>query len=277
MSQDIHPTAIIEPGAEIGEGCRIGAYCCIGPHVRLGRDNVLHSNVVIDGRTTLGDGNELFSFACIGKISQDLKFRKEWVSYSRIGSGNVLREYVTVNASSTEGGSTIVGNGCLLLSYSHVAHDCVLGDRVIVSSDSKMAGHVEIGDHAIVNAKTGIVQFVRIGRFAFIGGFNKVAKDILPYCIADGFPSEIRGINKVGLERNGFSADRIKAIQDAYKTIVRSALPLKEALASLSERYADVPEVREMIDFASASKVGLARPRKRGAAAGSKPPGEGGE
>ena len=265
MNFEIHPTAIIEAGTEIGDGCRIGPFCHIGPNVRLGRNNTLHTSVVIDGHTTIGDDNEIYPFACLGKASQDLKFRKGWVSYTRIGGNNIFREYATVNASSTEGGSTVIGNGCLLLSYSHVAHDCVLGDHVIISSDSKMAGHVEIGDHATVSAKTGIVQFVRIGRFAFVGGFNKVAKDILPYCIADGFPSVIRGINRIGLERNGYSAGRVDTIQDAYRAVVRSALPLREAVASLAERYAEVPEVRDMIAFAAASKVGLARPRRRGA------------
>ena len=263
MQTEIHRTAIVEDGAEIGEGTRIGPYCTVGPHVRLGANNLLHSHVVVDGRTTLGDGNEIYPFACLGKISQDLKYRKEWVSYSRIGDGNVFREYVTVNASSLEGESTVIGNHGLFLSYSHVAHDCRLGDRVIVSSDTKMAGHVTIEDHAIVGAKTGIVQFVRIGRFAFIGGFNKVAKDILPYSIADGFPSEIRGINKIGLERNGFSAATIRVLVEAFRTLIRSGLPLKEAVAALDEKYADVPEVREMAAFAAASKVGLARPRKR--------------
>ena len=263
MSRDIHSTAVIEPGAEIGEGCRIGPYCHIGANVRLGRNNLLQTSVVIDGHTIIGDDNEFFPFACIGKAAQALKFRKEWVSYSRIGSGNVFREYATVNASSLEGESTVIGDRFLFLSYSHVAHDCVVGSDVIISSDSKMAGHVEIGDHAIVSAKTGIVQFVRVGRFAFIGGFNKVAKDILPYCIADGFPSAIRGVNKVGMERNGFSAERIQIVRDAYRIILRLALPLPEALARLERKYPDAPEVREMIAFATASKIGLARPRRQ--------------
>jgi len=262
-SSDIHPTAIIEEGARIGEGCRVGPYCQVGPHVVMGRDNVLQSHVVIDGHTVLGDHNEVFSFACLGKFSQDLKFKSDWISHTRIGDHNVFREYVTVNASSIEGESTIIGDHCFFLSYSHVAHDCVLGDHVIISSDSKMAGHVEIGDHAIVSAKTGIVQFVRIGRFAFIGGFNKVAKDILPFSIADGFPSVVRAINKVGLERNGYSSEQMLAIRDAFRTLMRSGLPRKEAVEVLDEKYPDNPEVQEMIAFARASKTGLARPAVR--------------
>ena len=261
---------MVEPGAEIGDGCQIGPFCHIGPHVKLGCNNVLHAGVVIDGHTTMGDDNEVFSYACLGKISQDLKFDKEWVSYSKIGSRNVFREYVTVNASSIEGESTIVGDNCLLLSYSHVAHDCVLGNRVIISSDSKLAGHVEVGDNAIINAKTGVLQFVRIGEFSFIGGFNKVTKDILPYCLAEGFPSAIRSINKVGLERNGFDRETIKAIREAFRTIIRSELTLNDAVEELRRRYPGISEIERMIDFATASKLGLARP-KNGAAAGKTP------
>jgi UDP-N-acetylglucosamine acyltransferase len=256
MSKEIHSTAIIEEGAEIGEGCRIGPFCLIGRNVRLGRDNILHSHVVIDGHTVLGDDNEIFPFACLGKVSQDLKFDKKWVSHSRIGSGNLFREYVTVNASSKEGGTTIIGNNCLLLSYSHVAHDCALGDHVIISSDSKMAGHVQIGDHATVSAKTGIV---RIGRHAFIGGFNKVTKDILPYCIADGFPSVICAVNEVGLKRRGFTDERIGIIAEAFRTMIRSTLPLTEAVSVLNEKYPDIAEVQEMIAFSAESKIGLAK------------------
>ncbi len=263
MSTEIHPTAIIEDGAEIGEGCRIGPYSYVGPHVKMGNNNILQSHTVVDGRTTLGNGNEVFSFACLGKITQDLKYDKGWVSYSKIGSHNVFREYATVNASSIDGEATIVGDHCLFLSYTHIAHDCILGDHVIVSSDSKMSGHVEIDDHAIVNAKTGIVQFVRIGKFAFVGGFNKVTKDILPYCISDGSPSEIRAVNKIGLQRGGYSAEQIKPIQDAFRTIIRLGIPLNNAVDTLNEKYPDVPEVQEMIRFATTSQLGLARPHKR--------------
>ncbi|MGV8040706.1 MAG: acyl-ACP--UDP-N-acetylglucosamine O-acyltransferase [Thermoanaerobaculaceae bacterium] len=263
LNAEIHHTAVIEAGAVIGEGCRIGPFCHVGPYVTLGSGNVLHASVVVDGHTTLGDGNEVFPFACLGKISQDLKFDRSWISHTRIGSGNVVREYVTINASSQEGGSTIVGDRCALLSYSHVAHDCVLGDRVVLSSDAKIAGHVELHDGATVSAKTGIVQFVRVGRFAFVGGFNKVAKDILPFCIADGFPSELRAVNRIGLERAGFAPERIAVINAAFRTLVRSALTLDEAVAELAARYADDTDVREMVDFATSSRVGLARPRRQ--------------
>lgn len=261
---DIHRTAIIEPGAQIGEGCRIGPYCHIGPDVRLARNNVLHGYVVITGHTVVGDDNEIYPFASLGTPAEDLKFQEQWVSGVRIGNGNILREYVTINASARDGGLTTIGSHCFLLSYSHVAHDCVLGDNVTLSCDAKIAGHVQIGDQAIVSAKTGVVQFVRIGRFAFVGGLNKVAKDILPFCIADGYPAGMRGINKVGLERNGFTTEQLRSIREAYRTMMRSGLPLDQACSRLNERFARSPEVQEMVAFARASKIGLARPRARG-------------
>jgi len=267
MSIEIHRSAVVENGVEIGEGSRIGPFCHIGPNVRLGCDNVLHAGVVIDGHTTLGDGNEVFPYACLGKISQDVKFDRSWVSHTVIGSGNVFREYVTVNAASAEGAATLIGDGCLLLSYSHVAHDCRLGDGVIVSTDSKLAGHVEVGDRAVVSAKTGVVQFVRVGRLAFIGGFNKVTKDVLPFCIADGFPAILRAVNRIGLERNGYAAGTIRLIDEAFRTICRSGLTVGEALDELERHHGDSREVQEMIAFARASKIGLAMSRK-GAVAG---------
>jgi len=260
-SSEIHPTAIIEHGAEIGAGCRIGPYCHIGGTVRLGPNNVLHAHVVIAGHTIVGQGNEIYPFCCFGTLAEDFRVHRGWVSHVRIGDGNIFREYTTVNASASDGGSTIIGSNCFLLSYSHVAHDCVLGDKVTLSCDSKISGHVQIGESAIVSAKTGVVQFVRIGAFAFVGGFNKVAKDILPFCIADGYPSVMRGVNKVGLERNGFSAERIRIIRDAFRTMLRLGLRVSEATERLSERYPDNADVREMTAFANSSKTGLARPR----------------
>jgi UDP-N-acetylglucosamine acyltransferase len=262
-SSNIHPTAIIEPGAEIGDGCRIGPYCHIGRNVRLGGNNVLHAHVVVAGHTILGEGNEIYPFCCFGTLAEDFRFQRDWVSHVQIGKRNIFREYTTVNASASDGGSTVIGSECFLLSYSHVAHDCVLEDKVTLSCDTKISGHVHIGEHAIVSAKTGVVQFVRIGAFAFVGGFNKVAKDILPYCVADGYPSVMRGVNKVGLERNGFSAERIRIIRDAFRTMLRLGLPLAEAMSRLRERYPDNADVREMIAFAASSKTGLARPRNR--------------
>jgi UDP-N-acetylglucosamine acyltransferase len=257
----IHSTAIIEPGAQIGPGCQIGPYCHVGANVRLGAANVLHAHVVISGRTTLGDGNEIHPFACIGAVPEDKKFRNEFVTYTRIGSGNVFREYCTVNAGSMPEQATVIGDRGLFLSYSHIAHDCIIGNDVVISCDSKLSGHVEVADHAVVNGKTGVVQFVRIGAYAFIGGMNKVAKDVLPYSIADGYPAVMRGINKVGLERGGFSAQQIRDVRAAYRTLVRENVTLADAIARLKSEFGEHPQVTAMVAFAAASQLGLARPR----------------
>jgi UDP-N-acetylglucosamine acyltransferase len=261
MPTTIHPSAIIEPGAQIGDDCQIGPYCHVGADVRLGASNVLHSHVVISGRTTLLEGNEIYPFACIGSASEDKKFRQEFVTYTRIGSRNVFREYATVNASTMPEQATVIGSNGLFLSYSHVAHDCVVGDEVVISCDSKLSGHVRVDNNAVVNGKTGVVQFVRIGAFAFIGGMNKVAKDVLPFAIADGYPSVMRGINKVGLERNGFSAHAIRDIRTAYRTLVRENITLADAVVRLKSEFGDHPQVSAMVAFAAESKLGLARPR----------------
>jgi len=261
MPKTIHPSAIVEPGAEIGDGCRIGPYCHVGAHVRLGASNVLHSHVIVAGRTTLLEGNEIHPFAVIGSVPEDKKFRKDFVTYTRIGSGNVFREYCTVNAGSMPEQATVIGNKGLFLSYSHIAHDCIIGDNVVISCDAKLSGHVQVGDNAVVNGKTGVVQFVRIGAFAFVGGMNKVAKDVLPFAIADGYPAVMRGVNKIGLERNGFSAQQIRDIRAAYRTLVRENITLADAVARLESEFADHPQVSAMVSFAAASTLGLARPR----------------
>jgi len=262
-SSEIHPTAIVDPGAIIGEGCRIGPYCHVGPKVRLGPNNVIHAHVVLEGSTTMGERNEVYPFCCFGTLAEDFRASHDWTSHVRIGDGNIFREYVTINASVSEGGSTLVGSDCFLLSYSHVAHDCVLGDKVVLSCDAKISGHVQIGANAVVGAKTGVKQFVRIGTFAFVGGLNRVIKDILPYCIADGYPAVARAVNKVGLQRNGFSPEQIRAIRDAFRTMMRRGLTIAQAVQMLRERYPDNREVQEMIEFATSSKAGIARAEDR--------------
>jgi UDP-N-acetylglucosamine acyltransferase len=222
---------------------------------------VLRANLVIGGHTTLGDRNEIHPFACLGTEPEDKKYVRGSKTFTRIGSGNIFREFSTVNAAVKVGESTVVGNNGLFLSYSHIAHDCIVGDNVVISCDTKLSGHVQVGSYAILNGMTGVVQFVRIGRFAFIGGMNKVTKDVLPFCIADGHPSVMRGVNKVGLERNGFEAGRIRAIRSAYRTLLRQNLPLQEAIALLKNADSTHPEIGEMTGFAETSVLGLARSR----------------
>ena len=218
--------------------------------------------MVIDGRTSLGKNNEVYSFACLGKRSQDLKYDGS-DTYVEIGDNNVFREYMTVNAATKGGTATRIGNDCHFLSYTHVAHDCILGNHVILSSNAMISGHVEIGDNAIISGYSGVVQFVRIGEGAFIGGFSKLAKDVPPFYIAEGSPAEIRAVNKIGMERRGFDAATILAVQDSLKIIIRSGLTVEKALADLGEKYPGNELVKTIIDFTADSKTGLARPKKK--------------
>lgn len=264
MSGQIHPAAVIEAGARLGEDCEIGPFCYVGPHVTLGHRCRLHSHAVIDGHTTLGDQNEVFSFACLGKKTQDLKYQGATTSV-RIGHRNVFREYVTVHAATGPAGAlTTIGDECVLLAYTHVAHDCTLGSRIVMSSLAQIAGHVTIQDEVTLSGHSGVIQFARLGRGSFLGGMSALVKDVLPYCIADGIPAEPRIVNRVGMERRGKSPATIKAVEDAFKIVFRANLTLDEAVAQLRAKYADVPEVIELATFATAgSKLGLARPRAR--------------
>ena len=257
----IHPTAVIEDGAEIGEDCEIGAYSFIGKNVKLGNGCKLHSHVVLDGWSTFGDKNEFFSFACLGKQSQDLKYEGN-PSYVKVGSNNIFREYVTVNAA-IDHQSTVIGDNNFFLSYSHIAHDCQLGSHIIISSNSMLAGHVEVEDYVIISGFSGAVQFARLGRGSFIGGYSKVTKDVLPYSISDGMPAELRTINKIGMERRGSTPETISAVNKAFKLLARSNLTIEQAIEEIRKTLKDVPEALAMADFAENSKTGIARPKKR--------------
>jgi UDP-N-acetylglucosamine acyltransferase len=259
MSAQIHPTAVIEPGAEIGPECEIGPYCVIGPQARLGAACRLHAHVVIDGLTSLGPGCELFSFACIGKRTQDLKW-KGGTAAVEIGARTTLREYVTVHASTLDGGRTVVGSDCNILAYCHVAHDCVLGDRVIMSNLCHLAGHVTVEERAVLGGMVAVVQFVRVGRLAMVGATSKVVQDIAPFALVDGSPAAPVSINKIGMERNGFSAERIQEMARAHKIFFRAGLRAEEALARLRAEFPNNPDVALFIAFAQASERGLARP-----------------
>lgn len=256
----IHPLAVIDPGAAIGDGCVIGPFCYIGGGVRLGAGTRLHSHVVVDGNTTVGANGEIFSFACIGKQTQDLKY-KGGKAYVEIGARTTLREYVTVHASTTDGGKTVIGNDCHILAYCHLAHDCILGDHVIMSNNTQLAGHVIIEEHAVFGGMVAVVQFVRIGRYAMVGATAKVVQDIAPYTLADGSPAEPVTVNKVGLERNGFTPEQIRVLAQAYKVFFRSNLRQDEALARLRTEFPDSPDVAHFIAFVQASQRGLARPK----------------
>jgi UDP-N-acetylglucosamine acyltransferase len=258
-SVTIHSTAVVNPRAEIGVGCEIGPYCVVGPDVKLGEACLLHSHVVLDGRTTIGSRCEFFPFACIGFKTQDLKYVDGNACYLEIGTDNVFREHVTVHTATGDGLYTRIGSHNNFLAYSHIAHDCVVGDHVVFSNNGTLAGHVTVEDHAVIGGLAAIHQFCRIGAMAIIGGCAKVVQDVPPYMMADGNPAETRGVNKVGLERNGVPEEVQRALREAYKILCRSGLTVSNALDKISHEVPPSKEIEHFIDFCRKSERGIAR------------------
>lgn len=254
----VDSTASVHPNAEIGEHVEIGPYSVIGEHVKIGERTKIGSHVMLDGWTTIGRNCRVFTGAVIGSDPQDLKYRGDQ-SYVEIGDNTTIREYATVNRATFEGETTRIGNNCLVMAYCHVAHNCVLEDRVIMSSFAGLAGHIHIEEHAIIGGLVGVHQFVQIGRNAIIGGGAAVRQDILPYTMASGNPCRSKGINIVGLRRLNFSPERISHLKKAYKIIFRSKLATEDACEKLIDEFRGVDEVQHMAKFIQRSQRGLAR------------------
>lgn len=254
----IHPTAIIHPGAQLGVDCEIGPYCIIGPNVVLGDRCRLHSHVVVDGHTRLGQGNEVFPFASIGLRTQDLKW-KGGVTRTEIGDFNTFREAVTVHSATNEGDVTRIGSYNNLLAYAHVAHDCQLGNHIIMSNCSGLAGHVVVEDHAVMAGYVAVHQFCRIGTLAMLGGCTKVRQDVAPYMLVDGDPGETRALNKVGLERKGVSPEAQAALKQAHRILFREQLSIPNALARIEQELPPLPEIQHLVRFIRASQRGICR------------------
>jgi UDP-N-acetylglucosamine acyltransferase len=254
----IHSTAIIHPKAQIASGCEIGPYCVIGEHVALGGNCKLHSHVVLDGHTTVGEGNEVFPFAAIGKKTQDLKF-KGGAPRLKIGDRNVFREGVTVHCATNDGDATVIGSDNLFLTYVHIAHDCVLGSHIIMSGYAGLAGHVLVEDHAILGGYTAVHQFCRVGKFSMTGGCSRIPQDVTPFMIIEGNPAEARAVNKVGLERAGVSEEAQTALRSAHKILFREGLMLANALAKIEAELPPLPEVKHLVQFIRASERGICK------------------
>jgi UDP-N-acetylglucosamine acyltransferase len=255
----IHPTASVDPGAEVDPSCTIGPFAVVGPNVKLGPGNVLSAHAVVTGHTTLGEGNRVFPHAVLGEVPQDLKYRGE-PTRLEIGSRNTFRECATVNLGTVQGGGvTTVGNGCLLMAYSHVGHDCRIGDGAIIANSVALAGHVILEDHVHISGLAAAHQFCRIGRLAFVSGLTGVAMDVPPYCTVAGPRAELAGLNTVGLQRAGLSEEQIGRIKQAYKIVFRSNLGLAEALAQLDAELGSHPEIAHFVGFVKASQRGITR------------------
>jgi len=254
----IHPTAIVDPSAQLGPGVIIGPYCIIGPGVVLGEGCWLQHHVTICGPSRIGANNRFYAYSSIGQQTQDLKYKGE-PTWLEIGDGNTFREFATVHRATSPGDATRVGSRGNFLAYTHIAHDCVVGDDVIFSNNGTLAGHVQVGDHAIVGGLTAVHQFCRIGRFAILGGCSKIVQDVPPFMIADGNPAEIRGINKVGMERHQFAADTVKEIKEAYRLLYRSDCNVKQAAEQIREKLQPLPEIAHLLEFLATTERGVIR------------------
>ncbi len=256
---EIHSTSIIEDGAVIGENVKIGPYCIIGKDVKIGNNTTIQSHVVIEGITEIGENNTIFSFASIGKASQDLKYNGE-PTKTIIGNNNTIREFATIHRGTTDKWETRIGNNVLLMAYTHVAHDVIIGDNCIFSNGATLAGHVEIGNWVIVGGLTPVHQFCKIGDHAMVGGASVVTQDICPFVLADGAEKAVPvGLNSIGLRRRGFTDEELSELKKAYRIVFRKKLPLKEALAELEETYKENKNVTALINFIKESKRGIAK------------------
>ena len=258
MSAQIHPTAIVDPSAEIGAGAVIGPYCVVEKNAVLGDDCWLQHHVTLCGPSRIGRGNQFYAFASIGQRTQDLKYDGE-PTHLEIGDGNTFREFVTVNRGTAPGAFTRVGHRGNFLAYSHIAHDCTVGDDVIFSNNGTLAGHVLVGDHAVIGGLTAVHQFCRVGRFAITGGCSKIVQDVPPFMIADGNPAEVRGINNVGMERHGFAPETVKQIKEAYRIIYRAKLNVTQAVGRIRCELSPTPEIAQLIEFLETSQRGIIR------------------
>ena len=257
----IHLTANISKKTQLGRDLSIGPGVVIGDDVTVGDNCRIGPFTVITGPTVIGENNRFFGQASIGSDPQDLKFKGE-TSFLFLGDDNLIREFVTINRGTAGGGGkTVIGSGNLIMTGAHVAHDCIIGDRTILENAATLAGHVLIGDHAIVGAFSGVHQFCRVGAYAFIGGYTVVTRDAVPFVKTVGIRSTARtfGINAIGLERRGFSEDRIEALRKAYRLIFKKKLKLKEAISRVREEITLTEDVETMLQFLESSERGFIR------------------
>ena len=238
MVTHIHPTAVVDPKARLGNGVEIGPYAVVGPDVELGDGCRVGPHVVIDGRVRMGQRNRVFPGACIGLDPQDLKYNGDPTEVL-IGDDNIIRECVTINRATAAGEQTRLGHGNLLMAYSHIAHNCNLGDRIVIANGVAVAGHVVIGDRAVIGGVLGIHQFVQIGSLAMVGGMSRVDRDVPPFMTVEGNPCRVRGLNRIGLRRSGMSEHdggaQIRQLQEIWTLLYRSDLVLSQALQRARE------------------------------------------
>ena len=255
----IDPRAVIAPDAQLGVDVQVGAFAVIGPGVRIGDRTRIGPHAVVNGPTVIGDDNVVFQFASIGDAPQDKKYKGE-PTRLEIGHRNVFRECCTVNRGTThDQGVTRIGDDNLLMAYTHVAHDCQVGSKIVMSNCATLGGHVHLGDWVIMAGFTGVHQFCKVGAHAFLANNTAVTRDVPPYVMAVGQPAVPHSVNSEGLKRRGFSADQIRNIREAYRTLYRRDLPLADAVRELSTQAATQPEIQLFVDFIAGSTRSLIR------------------
>ncbi len=256
MKSRIHPTAIIDPRAELADDVEVGPWAYIGPHCTVGAGSVIHMRATLEEHVKLAPRVTVGIGSVLGGLPQDLKFKGE-VTTVEIGEGTSIREYTTINRGTSESHRTTVGEGCFLMSYVHLAHDCHIGDGVIISNGTQLAGHVRIDDRAIISGLCAIHQFGKIGRHAFVGGMSRVAKDVPPFVKAVGNPVKLYGLNSVGLQRSGFSDEVLAELKKAYRLFFRSDVNVGQALERAAAELKPFPEVQAFIAFIEESGRGI--------------------
>jgi len=259
MATNIHPQALVSKKCQLADGVTVGAYATIGDNVTIGKGTVIDSFAQVLGHTQVGQECHIFSYAVVGNIPQDLKYKQGDVSYLFIGNNNRIREFVTINPGTEEGSKTTIGNDNLIMAYSHIAHDCIIGDGNIFANGATLAGYVHIEDKAVVGGLVAIHQFSRVGSFSVIGGCSKVVQDVPPYSMCDGHPAKIYGVNLVGLKRAGFSKETISALRKSFKVLFFQNHTLENARKVIEEEGPPAKEVESLLSFLSSSKRGVCK------------------
>ncbi len=258
---DVHPSSIVHPEARLADDVSVGPFSCVGPAVTIGAGTLIKSHAVIEGPTTIGAGNTIFPFASIGAVPQDLKYAGE-PSETIIGDRNTIREGVTIHRGTRASMRTQIGSGCLLMAYSHVAHDCVVGNGVILANLATLAGHVTVEDHAIIGGLTGVQQFIRIGAHSYIGGGCLVVQGVPPFMRVYNYPTtHVGSINEIGLKRHGYSDERIQLIKQAYRILYRSGLTPKSALERIRSEMQHTEDILRLVTFLQNADRGVVKGR----------------
>jgi UDP-N-acetylglucosamine acyltransferase len=260
MANLIHPTAIVDPKAELASDVVVGPYCTIGANVKVGKGTRFQSHVVVDGHTTIGEGNTFFPFSVIGAVPQDLKYKGEPTELV-IGDHNTIRESVTLNLGTVQGGGkTVMGSHNLIMAYVHFGHDSNVGNHCILANGATLAGHVIVEDYVNVGGLSAIIQFLRLGAHSYIGGSSTVERDVPPFSIVVGErPCELRGANIIGLRRKGYKADAITAINESIKLWKRQDVMKEQCLLEMETQYGEFPEVKQLITFIRKSENGCVK------------------